>query len=102
MVYKNDQPVHASVVLTTPKGPGESGCGIVSNDQNVNVASEQFATSTPNFLKDLNRAFCGTRAFITDLIQGYWQIMLSLEAQPLLANVIMGGSLPPCVCRKVS
>ena len=89
MVFRNPQAIYGSAAMAIPKG--FNYYGMVTNYRAVNDTIEPAAVPMPN-LEDKASLFAGATAWCTlDMLEGYWQVPLSEDAQEMFTMVTPEG-----------
>ena len=93
MVFRNPQAIYASVAMAIPKG--SNSYRMVTDYRAVNDTIVPAAMPMPN-LEDKASLFAGATAWCTlDMLQGYWQVLLSKDAQEMFTMVTPEGLFTP-------
>ena len=93
MVFRNPQVIYRSVAMAILKGSNSRR--MVTDDRAVNETIESAAMPMPN-LEDKASLFAGATAWCTlDMLQGYWQVPQSEDAQEMFAMVTQVGLFTP-------
>ena len=93
MVFRNPQAIYGSVVMAIPKG--SNSYRMVTDYLTVNDTIEPAAMPMPN-LQDKASLFAVATAWCTlDMLQGYWQVPVSKDAQEMFTLVTPEGLFTP-------
>ena len=93
MVFRNPHAIYGSVAMAIPKGSNSRR--MVTDYRAVNETIEPAAMPMPN-LEDKASLFAGATAWCTlEMLQGYWQVPQSEDAQEMFAMVTPEGLFTP-------
>ena len=93
MALRNPQAIYASVAMAIPKG--SNSYSKVRDYRGVNDMIEPASMPMPN-LEDKASLFAGADAWCTlNMLQGYWQVPLSEDAQEMFTMVTPEGLFTP-------
>ena len=94
MVFRNPQAIYGSAAMAIPKG--SNSYRMVTDYRAVNDTIAPAAMPMPN-LEDKAFLFAGATAWCTlDMLQCYWQVPLSGDAQEMFTMVTPEGLFIPC------